>query len=152
MGRIILRRVINIICLLVLIGTTVFLIAYWKNIPNEIPMHYNAAGEVDNMGDKSSVIMLPILNWIMFGIMSVIELCPGAWNTGVRVTAENSARVYGILGRMLLLIKLELVFLLTFVMMSSICGSSMPAIFMPVTLIVLFGTIIVHLISLYRNR
>lgn len=77
MGRIILRRVINIICLLVLIGTTVFLIAYWKNIPNEIPMHYNAAGEVDNMGDKSSVIMLPILNWIMFGIMSVIELCPG---------------------------------------------------------------------------
>lgn len=77
---------------------------------------------------------------------------PGTWNTGVRVTAENSARVYGILGRMLLLIKLELVFLLTFVMMSSICGSSMPAIFMPVTLIVLFGTIIVHLISLYRNR
>lgn len=152
MKRTILCLVINIICLLVLVGTTIFLIVYWNNIPDEIPTHYNTAGEVDNVGDKSAVIMLPIFNWIMFGIMSVVELCPGAWNTGVRVTPENSGRVYGILGRMFLLIKLELVLLLAFIMMSAIFNSNMPVIVLPVSLVVLPATIIIHLISLYKNR
>lgn len=35
------------ISLLVIIGTTFYLIAGWNSFPDRIPVHYNAAGEID---------------------------------------------------------------------------------------------------------
>lgn len=152
MSRKIIYRIINIICLLMLIGTVVWLIVTWDNIPDEIAMHYNVAGEVDSMGSKKDIIFLPIMSWIMYGVMVLVEHIPGAWNTGVKVTPENSARVYGIIKRMLVILKLVLVGTFTLLTVVSAKGLDMPIWFLPVELVLIFGTIIWHLISLYRNQ
>lgn len=73
--------VINICCLLMLVGVTVFLVISWKNIPNEIPMHYNFAGEIDRWGSKYEMIFLPIISWVMYILITVIEMFPNVWNT-----------------------------------------------------------------------
>jgi hypothetical protein len=133
-------------------GTIIWLIIIWDSLPDEIAMHYNAAGEVDRMGRKTDIIILPIMSWIMYGVMVLVEHIPGAWNTGVKVTPENAARVYGITKRMIVILKLLLVMIFTMITVFSAMGKNMPIWFLPVELLLIFGNIIWHLISLYRNR
>ena len=46
-------------------------IVFWSKIPDEIPMHYNAAGVVDNWSDKSSLILLFFVVLMLMGVMSI---------------------------------------------------------------------------------
>ena len=47
MRRYLLDRLMNWLSLLLLLGTTVFLVVSWPRIPSEVPMHFNALGEID---------------------------------------------------------------------------------------------------------
>jgi uncharacterized membrane protein len=62
-----------ILALSVLIGilTIVLPIVFWSKIPDQLPMHYNAAGMVDNWSDKSSLILLFFVVFMMIGLMSI---------------------------------------------------------------------------------
>lgn len=146
------KIITNVLCLACLLGFTAYLIATWKTIPAEIPAHYNAAGEVDRMDGKAGILMLPIMAWILYIMISVIEMFPQVWNTGVTVTEANKARVYGISRSMLLLIKLYIAVDFTFMAACMAKGQALPVWFTPVFLVVMFGTIIVHIVLLFRSK
>ncbi|WP_228236415.1 SdpI family protein [Allomuricauda sp. M10] len=38
-----------------------YLAYVWNQLPEQVPLHYNLKGEVDRYGDKSELIMIPIL-------------------------------------------------------------------------------------------
>ena len=50
--------------------TIVFPIVFWSKIPDQLPMHYNAAGMVDHWSDKSSLILLFFVVFMMIGLMN----------------------------------------------------------------------------------
>lgn len=152
MNKKIIYRIINILCLVMLVGTIICLIIAWDDIPDEIPIHFNASGEIDRMGDKVEIIMMPIFSWILFGTLFFVEMIPGAWNTGVKVTPENSERVYNIIKRMLVTIKFVLVLSFTVITVFIAIGKPLPGWFLPFELISIFGPMVYNLISLYRNQ
>ena len=152
MNKKILYRIINILCFVIMIGTIVWLAVIWDRIPDEIPTHFDYAGNPDSYDSKTSIIVLPIFAWLLYGMMVFVELIPGAWNTGVKVTPENSERVYGIIKSMLVLLKLYIVILFTVITIFSALAKSLPVWLLPVELIVIFGTIIVSIVRLYRAR
>ncbi|MBE5953656.1 MAG: DUF1648 domain-containing protein [Lachnospiraceae bacterium] len=145
-------RVINIICVLMVLGTTIWLIAYWRNIPAEIPTHFDLYGNPDAYGSKKDIIMLPILTWIMLGVMSIVECFPGTWNTGVKVTPENSARVYSIIKGMLVWIKLFVMLIFVLLIIFSALAKALPVWLVPVEMVLIFGIIIVTFVRLFRAR
>ena len=77
-------RAIQVLCILCLVGTTLFILICWNKIPKEIPSHYNMAGEADAMSGKGFLFFPLIMNWLMFLGISVLEQFPQAWNTGVK--------------------------------------------------------------------
>ena len=92
------------ISLLVIIGTTFYLIAGWNSFPDRIPVHYNAAGEIDRWGGKGELIFLFVMTWILYIGITLIQRFPQIWNTGVQVTQENrDPRVKTLHSNMLLL-------------------------------------------------
>ena len=38
-----------------------YLAYVWNQLPTEVPLHWNIKGEVDRYGDKSELILIPIL-------------------------------------------------------------------------------------------
>ena len=50
------------LCIICLLGTFLYLTVNWGNIPDEIPGHYNAMGQVDRVTKKSSIFAVPIIN------------------------------------------------------------------------------------------
>ena len=47
--------IMEYLCRIMLIGTLIYLIVCWSTIPDQIPTHYNAAGEIDDWGGKGMI-------------------------------------------------------------------------------------------------
>lgn len=144
--------VIDILCYLCLFGTAIFLLVIWHSIPQEIPGHYNAAGEIDKMSNKNTVWIVYGSAWIMYIFMRIVEHFPQIWNTGVQVTEENRERVYRVLKNLLGTIKFLCVGAFTFMTIPIATCREMPAWFTPVLLLAMFGSIIWHIYKLLKIK
>ena len=140
----------DILCLVLLMGILIYLFVKWSSIPDKIPGHYNAMGEIDRMGNKGELLILPIISWLMFLGMTVLEKFPQAWNTGVKVTEENKERVYRTLKNMISTMKVIIVAVFSYLTINSAQALSLSAWFLPVCLILLFGSIIFYVIKMIK--
>ena len=137
---------VNIICLTLLFGITIYLGINWSNIPDEIPGHYNFMGVVDTWVNKGKLIILPIVGWIIYLVITAIGQFPKLCDTGV--TEENKKRVYLILKNMLNTVKLLVIIIITYLTINSALDKNLPIWFLPVFLILIFGSIIFFIIKL----
>lgn len=143
---------VNLICLILLSGIIVYLLLTWEEIPDKIPGHYNAVGVVDRWGNKGELLILPIIGWIMYFIMTIIERFPLAWNIGITVTKKNKERIYPIVRSMLGTLKLLLVIVFVFLTVNSALAKELSAWFLPAILILIFGSIVFFIAKLIKAR
>mgnify|MGYP001216207310 FL=1 len=133
-------------------GTILYLIVMWKSIPDTIPAHYNAAGEVNRWGGKSELLMLPIIGGILYFLITLIQQYPQAWNTGVTVTEENRERVYRILRNLIGTTKLMMLLVFSSLTVLLSLGLALPIWYLGVFLALLFGSITFFIIQLSKER
>jgi len=148
----ILDIVLNAVCVLLLIGLVIYLIIRWSSIPDQIPGHFNASGEVTRWDSKSTLIVMPIIAGVLYIGMTILEQFPQVWNTGVRVTQDNMFRVYKILKSMISIIKLLIVATFTTIAIVQSYAVSLPVWLLPVFISLIFGTVIINLVRLVRAR
>jgi len=144
--------VINGCCLLLLTSVTVFLAAVWESIPAVVPMHHNFAGEVDRWGSKGEMILLPVIAWDMYLLITLLERFPDIWNTGIKITEENRERAYRTLKNLIATMKLILVGVFVFLTVETALTLRLPAWFLPLTLGILFGDIAYWIWKLVRIK
>lgn len=138
--------------LALVLGTILYLIVMWKSIPDTIPAHYNAAGEVNRWGGKSELLMLPIIGGILYFLITLVQQYPEAWNTGVTVTEENRERVYRILRNLIGTTKLMMLLVFSSLTVLSSLGLALPIWYLGVFLALLFGSITFFIIQLSKER
>jgi uncharacterized membrane protein len=70
-----LKKDLPIIALVV--APIIYLAFLWKNLPSQVPTHFNIDGEINNWGDKSilvlMVFLLPVLTYLIFLIIPKID-------------------------------------------------------------------------------
>lgn len=98
---------LEILSILILIGTYVYLLIRWKELPELVPGHYNAAGEIDRWGSKTELMALPILSTFLYALVTVVTHFPNIWNVPVGLTDANRDKVYGCIKDMILIMKAE---------------------------------------------
>jgi len=141
-----------VVSLLCLVGVVVYLILAWGNIPDRIPGHYNALGEVDHWSSKTSLIMLPIISWMLFGFITLVERYPQIWNTGITLTEANRDEVYRLLKSMIALVKMFVLLMFASLTVLSSFAFNLPIWYILGFLMVVFGTIAVCIVRLNRLR
>ena len=140
-------QILSVLCLT---ASTLFLAAGWNQIPEKVPGHYNFAGEADSMTGKGTLILIPVMNWLMYLGISALEHFPQVWNTGVEITAQNRERVYRVLYHMIVSMKLSLVLIFSF--MTVWHKNYMPSWFFTAAMLLTFGPMLFFLIQLWRAR
>ena len=145
-------RILDIIGWILLIGTLAYLILGWSSFPDQIPMHYNRAGEIDRWGGRGEIIVIEVVMWILYLGIGLVEKYPQIWNTGVEVTPQNKERVYRILKYMLKTLKTLTALIFAYLIVNSLQGTPLPGWFTPVTLILVFGDMAFWMVLLYRIR
>lgn len=69
--------------LAVLAGSVLFLAVYWGRMPEQIPTHFDAAGQIDGWGDRATALLLPIVGVLLFGMLHLASfLCASMKSSG----------------------------------------------------------------------
>ena len=88
------QRIAGILAPVILLASIAIILILWRRLPEEIPTHYNAAGEIDGYGGRGTLLILPIVGLVTDLSFALVGRFPKSWNTGKRVTVLNRARVY----------------------------------------------------------
>ena len=146
-----LDTIAEVFCMILLIVTNLYTIYMYIQLPEKIPIHYNAAGVIDRYGNKLEIFILLIVTWVMYIGLSLVTRVPQFWNTGVSVTAENKDRVYRILKNMLKIIKMEIIVIFCYLIYNTTTLYNLPKWFVPVFLVLLFSTMLISFIVLIKK-
>lgn len=149
--------VIQLVSILGIVVIFLTLLLSWTKIPGEIPTHFGASGSADGWGGKSSLLFLPILMLVLYAMLSVIERFPQAYNYLGEITEQNAEFQYRNARMMISSLKVEIIFLFGYIEWKTVqvalnksAGLGMG--FMPVYLIILFGTSGFYIFRMVRNR
>src|SRR5690554_2723973 len=76
------------------IGSILFLIYAWGKLPDEVPGHFNMAGEVTRWGSKYELIILPLVGGFNLLFIQILELFPEIHNYPKRFNESNAKEFY----------------------------------------------------------
>lgn len=140
------------ICLILLIGITLYLGINWSSFPDKIPAHYDWAGNIDRWGSKGELLIVPIMSWFLYLMITALEQIPMLWNTGVQVTVENMGRVYRVLKYMIKSLKMIMVMDFTYLTVNSLSGKPLSGWFTLIVMAVLFGDLFFWIWRLFKAK
>lgn len=84
----------DIIGYLFYIGSILFLVFVWGDLPDKVPAHFNGAGEVDRWGSKGELFILPVIALFILVLLQILEKFPEAHNYPARLNETNAAQFY----------------------------------------------------------
>jgi len=88
------EKLANIIGIASIVAMILYIELNWSALPDDVPIHFNAAGEVDRWDSKWSMLILPIIAIALYIFMEVIEKRPHTHNYPARLTEQNAAQFY----------------------------------------------------------
>ncbi|MBR3784960.1 MAG: DUF1648 domain-containing protein [Firmicutes bacterium] len=145
-------KITAMLSILILLAATLFVILHWGEMPEQIPSHYNFKGEVDDYGGKGILVFTLVMGWVMLLTFWIVGMFPKYWNTGVERTPANEAAVNRIIRDMMSVMQIFLAVMFSYMSVTPALGVNMGRWFTPVFLLAIFGTIIVTVVRLIRNR
>ncbi len=104
-------KVIEALCWSGLVSVWAIAIVFYAQLPEIIPTHFNAAGQIDGMGSKNTIWLLPAITTVLFIGLTVLNRYPHTFNYLEEITPANAERNYRLGTRILRYSKLFLVFL-----------------------------------------
>lgn len=85
---------LRIVAIAVTIGAVLFTLARFPLLPETIPTHFNALGEPDAWGPRSSVLILAAVATVMTAALAWLSRFPRWFNYLREVTADNAQHQY----------------------------------------------------------
>jgi uncharacterized membrane protein len=130
---------------------------YLKTLPDTIPVHFNASGQPDGYGSRSTLFLLPAIGAVMYLLMTIVEAYPHIYNFPVRITPENAPVQYRIATRLIRILKTVILVTFSFISFQTIKivtggAAGLGKAFFPVFLLLTFAPIIIYLVQSLNNR
>lgn len=148
------ERIWDLIGYACFIGSILLLVFVWNKLPQEVPAHYNALGEVDRWGSKMELFILPGIGIFLAITMQLLEKFPEAHNYPARLNESNAEQFYLLSRKILNQIKNMCLFIFAIILVESISVAmgwsfGLSKYFLPILLI---GTLIPIVIGVLKMR
>lgn len=138
-----------VLCFLV---TLIFVLVKYPSLPDMLPSHFNARGEIDGWSQKAAAAFFPsIVGFLMLVIMGPIQFFPKLWNNTQGVPAYKLPRVIRSTrtGLCLMLFAMEAFF--GFTALCSVRQTPMPAFVTISFMTITAGSILFILVQTFRK-
>ena len=145
-------RLIEFVGWTVLMGVWILTLCNYTALPETIPIHFNAAGKVDGVGNKWNLLTLPLISTVLFVGMTILNRYPHVFNYLSTITEENALGQYTNATRLIRLLKLGVVLIFGLIAYKTIQHVKGTAIglgiwFLPLTMGLLFIPIAYYLMK-----
>lgn len=135
-------KAIEVLGLLLLLAFWFFTLSHYAQLPDIIPTHFNASGEVDGYGSKWLIITLPAVGTLMYFGLTLAAKYPHKMNYAVTITEANAEKQYSIVTEMFRVMKIALVFVFFILTYQTVqIASDLPDIFGKSFLFLVFGLV-----------
>ncbi len=124
-------------------------------LPAQIPVHFDLAGRPDRWGSPQMLWLIPLMTAVIYGLMTLVARYPSAFNFTMRIKPATRPRLESIALNLISWLKVEVLGLFFWIQFQAIryarrgSGELSPA-FLPLVLVVIFGTIAWHIITMRR--
>lgn len=88
---------------------------YFDELPNEIPIHFNAKGEVDNYGSRYTLFILPFIQLVTGLLLWWLKKRPQIFNYWVKITDLNAEVQYKMAQRFMSILNLIMAVMFTYI-------------------------------------
>lgn len=137
--------------------SSVMLILFWPTLPSSVPSHFDVSGVVDAWSDKKVSLIYPAVSVILYAGLTVLSWYPHIFNYAWPITEQNAQWQYQLARSLLAWLKVEIIVLLTWLEWLTIRvalgqANGLSPLFLPIILVIIFGTIGVYLYQAYRAR
>ncbi|RSK29730.1 DUF1648 domain-containing protein [Bhargavaea beijingensis] len=137
-------------------GIVVYLVSAWGVLPEQVPAHYNAAGEVDRWGSKWELVMLPVIAALLWVGMTFLEKHP-EWHNYMALNERNIEFQYRNSRLMLNVLKNLIVPMFAYLSYRSTKvalgeADSLGVMFLPIFLVLMIAPLIIFITRSLRNR
>lgn len=85
---------IEIVAVAILVFHWIFVWVNFSKLPQIIPSHIDSNGNIDGMGPKGLIFLLPTISILMYVLISVVNKNPHRFNFPYPITEENAERQY----------------------------------------------------------
>lgn len=106
--------------------------------------------EADSWGCKGSLIFMPVIGAVLYAFITAVLFFPSLWNIPVKITEENRQEIYNSVKTMVVFVKAEMLCIFFYISFCMATVRSLSAAFLPLTLILIFGTIAIGVIRIFR--
>lgn len=150
-------RIIEIAGWLAMAFIWIITLFHFRNLPEIIPSHFNAAGEADGFGPRASIFILPVTGSLVFIGLTILNRFPHVFNYPVKITPENAAKQYTMATRMIRFLKLSILVIFSIVVyMSSYAAihqtNSIGIWILPSMMIIIFVPLGYYIFKSFRNK
>ena len=134
----------------------ILLIAYplyhYAELPEVIPMHFDATGQPDRFGSKSSIWILPTVGLVIYIGLVILNRFPHIFNYNTEITQDNAERQYRLATTLLRIVNLAITLIFFYITYQSVQSamsgqSGLGFMFVPFVFIVTIGPVIWYLIK-----
>ncbi|MFN2746407.1 MULTISPECIES: DUF1648 domain-containing protein [Bacillus] len=148
------ERICDGIGYLFYIGSIIFLIAVWGTLPEQVPVHYNALGDIDRWGSKWELLILPGIGFFILLFMQLLEKFPEMHNYPKRLNEKNAGQFYLLSRKLVNRIKNACFIIFSLILFESASialrwGSGFGGWFLPV---IILGIVILIAISVIQQK
>lgn len=95
-------------------------IVNYSELPDTIPIHFDARGEINNYGNKATILALPIIGTFIFVAMTLLNKYPSSLNYPVNINEGNALKQYTITKRLMRYLKFAIPFIFNLIVFQTI--------------------------------
>jgi hypothetical protein len=146
---------LSLAALAVLVAETALALFGSAPLPARVPTHFNAVGSPDAWGSAAALWLLPAIAVTLYLLMTWVARHPAAFNYPARVTPINRQRLEGVALSMIAWLKAELLSFFALIQWTIVRAARHPdraisPVPMPLLLALVFLTVGIHLVAIFR--
>ncbi|WP_303968677.1 DUF1648 domain-containing protein [Sporosarcina ureae] len=137
-------KVLDVLVIALFAAALVYLLLQWSQLPERIPAHFGADGEVDRYGNRVELLLLPIIGIAMWVGLGILEKYPHMYNyinlrpDNVEIHYRYGVLFMNVIKNISTLLFVFLIWQMTDIALAKIATLNMPIFIM--ILVLLFGS------------
>lgn len=140
------------ITFIVVILSLIFFAAHYNKLPVKIATHWNTAGVTDGWGDRSYVLILPIIMVVAYLALTVVSNVPAIYGRKIDIRARNVEKKYKNARDFLIWSKIEVSLMLAVVTANFARTGSMKASALFIVVLSVFAIIFIFTLLYFKNK
>ena len=145
---------LSILCVIYMVAQLIF---EYPGLTETVPTHFGASGSPDAWGNKTSLLILPLVGIIMYAGLTVLNFYPYIFNFPVQITEKNAEKQYQLAKSLISTLKFMVIVLFLYIQIQTInvAKELQPGLGVNFLIIALIGTflpIIIYFILSLKNK